>query len=85
MFEKKMGFMVQSTTRQRLMDIKSPGMITQFQAVLVADSIIKAMQEAIQQCPSDREIIALSVSEVSVFIPAATWDIKKEEAKKHDI
>lgn len=85
MFERKLGFMVNSTTRQRIMDIKSPGMITQFQAVLVADSLIQAMKEAIQQCPADREIISLTVSEVPVFIPAATWDIKKEEEKKHDI
>jgi hypothetical protein len=67
------------------MDIKNPGMIMRFDAILVVESLIKAMQEAIQQCPSDREIIALSVSEVPVFTPAATWEIKKEEEKKHDI
>ena len=81
MLEKKLGFMIQTTTRQRIMDVTNPGMIAQTQAVLVADSISKAVQEAIRECPSDRMLISLAVSEVSVFLPLATWDIKKEEKK----
>ena len=64
---KQTGFQITVTLRTRAIAKDDPGQIFQFQSVMIQPSIVKAFQEAIASCPNDKEIMAISLSEIPVF------------------
>ena len=64
---KQTGFLIGVTVQTRIVAKDQPGQRFSFQTVMCADSIVKAFQEAIKQCPSDKEVVAISLSEIPVF------------------
>ncbi len=77
MLKQRTGFVVQVTTRRRLVGVDRPGEITQRQMVLLAPTLDMATMYALDTCPGDQAIMSFSVSELPVF------DI--EEEMRHSI
>jgi hypothetical protein len=89
MFKKKTGFVVATTVRQRITDLKNPGMMSTGRVVVVAESMAKVMKEALVSCPSDKELVAISIDEIPVLLAIEPWeegkkDLQKPEEKKDE-
>jgi hypothetical protein len=78
MLKKVKGFLIQSTAKVLSVDPEHGGKVAQSQLVLVKNSLPKAIEEAIAQCPSNMEIIALSVTELPVWIEEDSAGVTKE-------
>lgn len=76
--KKQRSYLIQVTLRTRVVDPKAPGQLIRTEMVLVEDSLVKAFEVALDQCPSNMEIVLLTISETTVYIPTDSWTETKE-------